>query len=283
MRSATTRTAFLLVLLSVPFWSGCNKETVYRPEPAGTVTLSFDNTVSGAPLQLNQMIYTNPSGTVYSVSRLQYVISDITLRRTDGGTFGMDGIHYRNESKPETRDMTLTGVPKGTYDELSFTFGLDEQKNVKNKYLNAPNDFQSDMEWPAAMGGDKGLGYHYMKMEGNFEETPGGSTIGYTTHTGPRWLSDGNPMTGVEDPRPYHHYFRVHLPLNSLQVSGDDWNLTVTMDVNGWYADPTPGDSFDSEYDFHDLPSQMVMANLTAQEKLMVNGPACFTAAVASP
>lgn len=280
MRSPTIRTALLSALVTAPLWAGCNKDTVYRPEPTGTVTISFANAVSGSPLQLNQMIYTTPGGTAYSVSKLQYVVSDVTLRSSDGETYGMDGIHFRDETKPDTRSMTLSGVPKGTYDELSFTFGLDEVKNVKNKYLNEPDNFQSAMEWPAAMGGDMGLGYHYMKIEGNFEQTPGGSTTGYTTHMGARYLAAGNPMTGEEDPYPYHHYFRVDLPLSSIETNGNDVNLVVTMNVNGWYQDPTPDDAFDSSYDFRDLSSQMIMANNTAQEKLKANGPACFTVTV---
>jgi len=268
-----------LAVAAAAAWAGCNEDTV-QPAPIGTVTLDFENTVSGSPIQLNQMIYTNPRGTLYSISMLRYVVSDVTLHGTGGQTYGMDGIHYRSETNPATRTLVLDGVPKGTYNEISFTFGLDESKNVKDKYLNAPNEFHTEMEWPAAMGGDKGLGYHYMRLEGNFEDTPGGATVGYTTHTGARWLADGNPMTGVEDPLPYHHYFTVRLPIGPITMDGDNWNVTLTMDVNGWYEDATPGDSFDSEYDWHDLASQMVMANLAAQEKLEVNGPGCFTAVV---
>jgi hypothetical protein len=151
---------------------------------------------------------------------------------------------------------------------------------VKDKYLNHPNEFHNEMFWPPAMGGDKGIGYHYMKLEGNFEDTPGGSTSGYTTHIGARWLVDGNPMTGVEDPLPFHHFFRVYLPFPARAVDGNTLAVTIEVDINRWYTDPAPGDAFDSEYDWHDLMAQMIMANLAAQEKLMINGPACFSADV---
>lgn len=259
---------------------GEDTKTIVEPAPTGTITFNFDNNVSGAAVQFDTLLYTNARGTKYSMSMLRYVVSDVTLHRTDGRVYGMGRIHYRNEAKPETRAFTLYGVPAGTYDFVSFTFGLDEAKNVKDKYLDYPHNFQNEMFWPPAMGGDKGIGYHYMRIEGNFEDTPGGTTTGYTTHTGARWLKDGNLITGVEDPLPYHHYFRVHLPIAATTVDGDAWTVTIEMDANKWYEDPDAGDNFDSEYDWHDLGNQAIMANLDAQKKLMVNGPSCFSASI---
>jgi hypothetical protein len=276
------------ILVLAALMASCDdNSTEVLPTPTGTVTFYFDNTVDGAPLVMDTLLnYTNPSGTQYNISNLKYVISDLTLHRSNGQTFGMDGIHYRDQANDNTRSITVSDIPTGTYDMVSFTFGLDEEKNVRDRYLNYPYDFHVAMEWPSAMGGDMGIGYHYMKLEGNYEVTPtpeDTSTAGYTTHLGARWLADGNPMTGVADPYPYHHFFRVYLPIPATALDDTPRGIVITMDANKWYDDPDTGDDFDSEYDWHDLASQAIMANLDAQKKLMINGPHCFSATVETP
>ena len=52
--------------------------------------------------------------------------------------------------------------------------GLDTAKNISNKYVN--DDFHTTMFWPEPNGG----GYHYMKLEGAYNND---STF-YNTHTG---------------------------------------------------------------------------------------------------
>ena len=264
-----------LALITLLGLAGCDDATSPHVH-TGEATISFDNVIDGAAVHLDHLVYSNPRGTVYEITMLRYAVSDIVLHGTDGRTFGMDGIHYRDEGKPATRNVTLEEVPNGSYDMVSFTFGLDETKNVKDAYLNHPNDFHSDMAWPSAMGGDKGIGYHYMRLEGNFEETPQGAKTGYATHTGARWLST--------DPLPYHHFFRVYVPFAAKTIEGDHLEVSIQMDVDGWYRDhtPSPGDDYDSDYDWHDLDGepmgQMIMSNLEAQQKLMLNGPHCFAA-----
>jgi len=259
--------------------AGCsdNTKTVVQPEATGTVTFNFDNYVGTTPVTLGTSLdYTNPSGTKYSISMLRYVISDLVMHRSDGQTFGMDGYHYRDQGTPSTRSFTLDNIPRGTYDMVSFTFGLDAEKNVFEKY-NDDITFQFDMFWPFDMGGKDGrVGYHYMRIEGNFELSPDSVTTGYTTHTGARWLDT--------DTHPYHHFFRVYVPITATKIDGDSWEVTIKLDANGWYEDPTPGDSYDTEYDWHDLQGtpmgQMMMGNLNAQDKLMTNGPHCFAATI---
>lgn len=256
-----------------------DENTTVQPTPTGTVTVHLDETVGGEPLVLDTLLYTNSSGTPYEVTKLVYVVSEVTLHRSNGQTFGMDGIHYRDHGNDETRSFTLSGVPTGTYDMVSFTFGLDDIRNVKDRYLNYPYDFQSEMEWPDPLGGSNGLGYHYMKLEGFYESADTLATI--LTHTGARWCdADCGPDPTGPDLYPRHHFFRVHLDLDPVSIGDGVFDLDVEMDINRWWED-NPDDQFDSTYDWPDLPAATIMADLEAQQKLMINGPRCFSAAIA--
>ena len=282
MKTATG--ALLVSVLSLTlFIAGCgdDTETVIQPGPLGTVTFNVDNQVDSDPLQFNQLLYTNSRGTNYSVSKLVYLLSNITLHATDGSTYGIAGPHFRDHADPDTRSFSIAGVPKGTYDMISFTFGLDEAMNVQDVFAGNLPPWHGEMAWSPVLGGDQGLAYHYMKIEGNYEETPGGETNGYGTHTGARWCANPCGPAMETDLTPKHHHFRVSLPVMAMAVSGDRWTVTLVVDINGWYTDHSPGDGFDTEYDWKDLPMQMIMANADAQRMLKANGPGCFRASVA--
>ncbi len=262
-----------LVALSIV--AGCGGDSTTAPQPIN-VKLLFDINVDGQPLQLNSMIYTNSTGTKYSIKTLRFVITNVVLHAVDGKQVKIADLHYFTIADASTQTIeVMGGVPHDDWNRLTFTWGLDESRNVRDKYISMTK-FQQEMAWPAGLGPT--LGYHYMQLEGNYEETPGGSTAGYTTHTG------AHQVTGT-DPVPLHYYFNVDLPMTSTHVhEGGTGEVTLHIDVNGWYTDHTPTDAFDSQYDWHDLEGtpmgQMIMANPDAQEKLKANGPGCFSASM---
>jgi len=282
MNRPTRFAAISLMIASLLFAVSCSEEDgTVTPAPLGTVTFNVDNNVDGVPVNYNQLLYTNARGTLYSISKLEYLISDVLLHTTSGEIYGMDGVHFRDEADAGTRSFSIGDVPAGTYNMISFTFGLDQFKNVRDLYLNEP--WHGEMQWPGPMGYDQGLGYHYMKIEGNFEDTPGGSTSGYTTHTGARMCNGPcGPAGTVVDPVPIHHFFRVSLPVAPTAIDGNHWTVTISVNVNGWYQDHTPLDGLDTEYDWHDLGAQMIMANTAAQDVLETNGPGCFSASISA-
>ena len=134
------------------------------------------------------------------------------------------------------------------------------------------------MEWPTDLCADHG--YHYMQLEGNYEQTHGGATGGNTTHTGARHLDGNSPSyPGVVDATAHHFAFNVNAGFTPAHMhEGGLGELNVTFNLNGWYMDHTPGDGVDTQYDFTTLPDQMIMGDLDAQGKLKSNGPGCFTA-----
>jgi len=286
MFASIMRRAGWILAASLVVISACSEDEklveVYRP--TGNVTFALDHNIGGVAFtkaELGQMNYNTSKGTNYSINKMQYVISHVTLHATDGTSYGMSGVHFRDIQDDATRESTLSGVPAGTYDMVSFTFGLDAIDNVRGKFAGTDTDFHLALgDWPTILGAV--TGYHYMKIEGNFIDDES-NNVPYATHTGARQLDGTNPMfPGVVDDVPYHHFFRVELPITPAAIDGNNWTIEIDVDLGAWYEDHDAGDGYDSFHDWDLLPGQMIMGNLAAQMKLMTNGPTCFTAKISS-
>lgn len=255
--------------------AGCSEEST-GPPPEETSELDgyFKLNVDDAPLQINSLIYTNAAGTKYSIKELRFIISNVRLHNDEGGNVLLKDVHYFDIDEPSTQSLHADNLPHANYTNVSFTFGLDASRNVRDRYPAIP----AIMVWPTGLGPN--LGYHYMQLEGNYEQTPGGATGGYTTHTGGRQLDGTNPdYPGVVDNPAKHFSFHINAPFTPTHIHmGGHGELEITFNLNGWYLDHTPADGVDTQYDFKTLPSQMIMGDLDAQGKLQINGLGCFSA-----
>jgi len=247
----TTRPTRILPLLAAFALSACGDDPT-ELEGFGTVVIQFDHVVDGAALAMNTGTYTNAMGNSYSVSKLEYVMSDFTLSRSDGD-FEMTGQHYRDATDATTATLTLSDVPAGQYTTLTFVFGVPASVNTTGSL---PDLDAAGMAWPAMMGG----GYHYMRNEGAYTPT-GGGTANFTTHTGPTMGAD--------------YTFTVTLTLPSALTldDGESYTVNVEMDVNEWYTAP-------NDWDFNDYG--LIMGNADAQTLLRANGASVWSAASVS-
>jgi hypothetical protein len=273
-----------LALVAVMAACGEDDPAGVETEPPITVDVFMDLNVGGQPLILNNLGYTNPAGRLFSIKRLKFVLSDVTLHSEQGDQVRLADLFFYDLADPSTQTLHFVGgVPHADWNRVTFTYGLNEAKNVRNKYINMTK-FQQEMAWPTGLGPD--LGYHYMQMEGDYRTSldPGDMTTApYATHTGARQLDGTNPdFPGVVDATPYHHFFAVDLPVKPTHIhEGGTGEVTLSFDLNGWYVDHTPVDGTDTQYDFPDH-GPMIMGNLEVQDKLMANGPFCFSATMES-
>lgn len=261
-----------LLVAGAGVMAGCSDDDPTGPT-SGSVTVNFDHRVGGVPLQFGAVDYTNAAGNNYSVERLVYYVSDIRLHNVIGTTYGVDDVHFRDGNDPATRSYQVGGVPNGTYNAVSFIFGLDAKDNVNGGLpIDTPT---AGMVWPDCWGG----GYHYMILEGKYKESVTDSLRGYRTHTGRRKLIQGGgcQTSGIGGPDDvnHHHFFEVVLPLSSFGINGTSRELTVIMNINGWYENPV----LDLETLFPKGQGG-IMTNLTVQQQLKENGPGCFTVSV---
>jgi hypothetical protein len=258
---------------------GCGDDGTTPTEVPIVMEGSFNLNVDGQPL-LSSLTYTNAAGNSYGITGLRFVITDVTLHDVNGGSVKVADLHYYDWADVSTHTFEYSGLPHVEWSSVSFTFGLDETDNVRDKYASI-TQFHLAMQWPATLGAD--LGYHYMQLEGNYETSP---TTGaaYTTHTGPRQLDGNNPdFPGEIDATPYHFHFAVDLPFTPTHIHNEGYGqLTINFNLNDWYKDSDATDGIDSEYDFADYPTQLIMGNLDAQGKLNANGRHCFSATLES-
>ena len=125
--------------------------------------------------------------------------------------------------------------------------GLDTAKNISNAYNNEA--WFGEMEWPeiGMNGVDMGGGYHYMKIEGDFND----SISGYGTHTGGTMGRD---------------YSFNHLENISLFIDDDlgDVSVNINMELNNWYS--SPNQIVFSSY------GNGIMGNMQMQMDIQMNG-----------
>jgi len=199
---------FLLISAIAFLFTSCDKDKAIVTD----ITINFNHTVNGSELMTNSMIYTNEAGENYDIQTLKYLISDITLHSENGSSLLLDEVHFIDISDESTFSLTYNEVPNNNYTSISFDMGLDTAKNISNKYVN--DDFHTTMFWPEPNGG----GYHYMKLEGAYNND---STF-YNTHTGGTMGGDYS-FNNVED--------------ISLTVDDDlgDVSINVNMEINNWY------------------------------------------------
>lgn len=234
--------ASLLVLLP-----GCGDDD----DEAGSVSVLLDHTVTDQDLVFDEADYTNEAGNQYQVTRLDYILTDVALLQADGKRFQLAAQHYRNARLSSTRRLEVDKVPGAIYTALNFTFGVSGPGDQTGTLPNIAAF--NNMAWPEAMGG----GYHYMKLEGNYQtsDTEGA----FLFHLGP---SGGGDFS-----------ISVELPLN-LEVNGDDWDIHVVMDLAEWFTSP-------NTYDFAGRGG--IMGDEALQATLQQNGATVFTLGPINP
>jgi hypothetical protein len=236
--------SLLFILVTGFFLSTACKKDDNEPK-FGTLQIDMMHLVDVDKLQFNELIYTNAFGNQYSVSRLQYFVSDFELVHEDGRSFRVDTAFYVDGLVPESLSLkTNLQIPYGAYTEIRFIFGLDEARNLNGAYPNPP---ENNMEWPIPLGG----GYHYMKLEGKV--AAGEVQNNFQAHTGP---TNGN-----------QNYIQLSLDGSLFSVDSPQESLIIAMDINKWWTNP-------HLLDLNEIT--MVMGNQAIQEKLKANGADVF-------
>lgn len=228
-------------------FAGCKKDAKEKEQEGSHVELKMAHYVGGTPLETNKPQYENEAGNTFSVTKLQYFLSNIYLESEDGKKeLLMDHWYLDVSDAGSLSGKSVVKVPFGDYKAVHFIFGFQKGDNVTGMFPNPP---ENNMEWPDFMGG----GYHYMKMEGKFETVDGESSA-YATHLGP---TDGKDFS-----------FAVALPI-ALQADEVEEVLALGMDLAKWYNGP-------NIYDFNAIQGG-IMGNDSVQGVLSENGQDVFS------
>lgn len=228
------------------FSSGCRKTKTTEVVSSGKISVNVSYAVSGQPLVLNSVLFTNAAGNHYSVEKLQYYLSGFSLFKNKELKYASKEVFYVDAGVAGTSHIQLTqlsGLPTGSYDSVSFYIGIEPSLNISNGLPSTLDNIA--MGWPDAMGG----GYHFLKMEGYWENA--GALSGYAIHLG---TNGYQVKAGV----------RCNLVIKKIA----DATLAMHMDINEWFSNPHIYDlATDGPYS---------MGNATLMQKLTDNGADVF-------
>lgn len=156
----------LIAAVCIYLAAGCTSNSLLP------LSIEFDNIAGDQNLQLHTGSYRNASGETFSITLLQYYISNIQLTNTKGVTYTVpqDSSYFLiKEQNPDSRFAKIH-VPPGEYTRLSFTLGIDSLRNTmdisKRTGILDPSGGMDAMYW------DWNSGYIFFMMEGTSFAVP---------------------------------------------------------------------------------------------------------------
>lgn len=166
-----------IIVLSALLFSACSKKNDPKPdfnesEKAG-LSIQFDNIVGDMKLILDNGSYTNALKQQFKVSILQYFISNIKLKTTEGQEFVVpqDDSYFLINEADAASQFAKVQVPVADYQSLTFTIGVDSLRSTmdvskRTGVLDPAGDHTtSGMYW------SWNSGYIFLKLEGSAPDT----------------------------------------------------------------------------------------------------------------
>jgi hypothetical protein len=153
----------------------------------GSVTLEFDNRAGDAALVFGTD-YKNAAGETLKFSTFNYFVSNFVFVKSDGTTYTVpkDSCYFLcKHSDADSREITISGIPAGDYEEVRFMIGVDSLKSISD--IAQRTGVLDPAAGAAGMYWAWNSGYIFVKVEGTSPQAPlnamtGANTIEY--HTG---------------------------------------------------------------------------------------------------
>lgn len=219
-----------------------------------TVTFAFTQNWDGnrvTAADFNSTVYQNTAGNYLTISKLRYLISRISLHKADGTTVNFEEYNLVDLTDPSSLTLSpALNVVTGDYTGISFIYGFNEADNISGAYadLNAAN-----WNWPSMLGG----GYHFMQMEGSFDDI-NGAPQPYAYHHGTARKSEGV----------FEQNF-IAFDFNKNFTITKNATIEIKMDISEWYKNPLTWDLNDRSVD--------LMMDYLAQKDMQRNGATVFS------
>lgn len=171
---------FIAIVVSFIFiltFNACSKNDDPTPDfeekNLAPFSIEFDNIVGERTFTINNTggLYTNAAGEKFSISMLQYFISNIKVTTAQGKTYTVpqEKSYFLIKGSDKTTRFTKVEVPEGDYTKVTFTLGVDSLRSTMDLAK------RTGVLDPAAGGGHDGggmywgwnSGYIFFKFEGN--------------------------------------------------------------------------------------------------------------------
>lgn len=234
--------AFIFTLATSLFFQGCKKQTDDPdPDSAGKITFEFRQTVGQQNLAMNGAVYQNSLGEQFSVTMLNYYVSNISLVREDGSLYTVpqnDSYFLVREHLASSKKITLAGVPEGNYTGLRFILGVDSLRNTldisQRTGVLDPAGEGNGMYWTWNSG------YIFLKMEGTSPASSQEGNVfkyhigGFGGYSSPTInniktinLSFGGQKARVREK--YEHGPEVHLKADLLKIFDGSTQVSIAQ------------------------------------------------------
>lgn len=258
--------AVILLSVFMVTLSSCHKDKPHPLVPSGHITFHFTHLLDGEPLQKDKLKYVNAAGNPYEINQLMYFISDVKLHKSDGTIKLISlwtDIHYVDIDIPSTLIWEVfDSIPVGSYDSISFIFGITKEKNQSFRFVNPP---EVNMMWPDILGG----GYHYMMINGKWNNTHN-VTDNFAFHLGTGQLYKSNVIAFDSIYAFVQNYISVKLPNATFTIEQDKTRqVEIVMNINSWFDTP-------HIYDLNYWGGS-IMQNQGAMQMIKENGFDVFT------
>ncbi len=233
----------------------------------GKIIFKFNHNIDGQSLQNDTMKYINEAGNLYEIDEVKYFISDVSLYNHDGTKKIINGwtdIYYIDIDYPNTLTWNVyDDIPVGTYDSITFIFGISKEKNKSFMFVNPP---ESNMAWADVLGG----GYHYMMINGKLKDTIN-QIENFNCHLGVGQLYKSNAIYNVDSIYAFvQNYFTVSLLNSSFTMNENQTKeIQIIMNIENWFKGKYV---FDWNY-----YGGNIMENQEAMNKIALNGRNVFS------
>ena len=248
------KTKFLAILFLTLIINSCSKDNDLNSEPIG-VTLNFshfweDTKITNA--DFDDLKFTNENGEVLSITRLRYLISEVTLTHESGAVTTLEDYNLVDVTNDDGLSFTTSSnILPGNYTSLTFRFGFSDDNNVDGIYTDLNT---ASFNVPAALGG----GYHYMQFDGNYINNSD-VTSPFNYHA-----ISAIDLTNANDPVDTS----FELSIGAIIIGGNT-NINIAMDVSEWFKNP-------NIWDLNSLDT-VLMPNYEAQILMNQNGASVFS------
>lgn len=246
---------FGIVFISCSDDDNTNTQTNEETSVTLNFTQNFDGTVISEQ-DLSTTAYTNANGEDITISRLRYLITDITFTNSNAIPVEVEDYNLVWLETGSTEGLSITPegkLPPGDYD-VTMRFGFTETNNTSTAY---PDLNAKSWNVPQPLGG----GYHYQQMDGTFIDTAGDQQP-FNFHT---ISAPVNPMTDMvtrEDTS-------IAINLGTITIGGINTSIEVQANIAQWFKNP-------NQWDLNVL-NTVLMPNYNAQIMMNQNGQNVFS------
>lgn len=194
--------------------------------PGRSLVITIDPRFKDAPLEFDTLTHRTAAGQAISVTRLDFLLSNVSLRRADGGWLGLTNwFAYISAREGRTR-FELNNVPAGAYDRLRFQVGVPAAINHSDPARFDPghplNPTVNGLHWNWQGG------YVFLALEGQWRREGAPGLEGYSYH-----LANDRLLTTVELAAAFDltNDQAVLLPLQVDRLFAAPHRITITADT----------------------------------------------------